>query len=220
MDMTKSIDNNSSIEGSNFDSFISSSPQTQSAWKSAKMVGFSSLVSASFLALFIPSVLAGGRLSPTSSAPVISQAKTVENIPIFIGKNRSLPSSPILLSQAMGGALQVSNGTNSDAYVKLVEPLSRQLVGAFYVKSNSTFSLEQIPDGTYKVLFVLGNGWNPGTQSFTKNKHFAKFDKSLNFTTRQVSNGIQYSIFKITLHPVADGNASTSRVNEQEFDSY
>jgi hypothetical protein len=104
--------------------------------------------------------------------------------------------------------------------VKLIEPISRTLMAAFFVKSNSSFMQEQIPDGTYKVLFVLGNGWNVQTQSFTKNKSFAKFDKLLNFTTMQVSGGIQYKVFKITLHPVTGGKARTSGVSQKEFDSY
>jgi hypothetical protein len=162
------------------------------------------------------------QLSRSISVPVTSQAKTVPNSFIVVAQKRSLPSSPILVSQAMngGGALTVSNGTNRDAYVKLIEPSSRTLMAAFFVKSNSSFVQEQIPDGTYKVLFVLGNGWNTQTQSFTKNKSFSKFDKPLNFTTMQMVGGIQYRVFKITLHPVPSGKARTSGVSQKEFDSY
>jgi hypothetical protein len=162
------------------------------------------------------------QLSRSTLVPVTSQAKTAPNAPIVLVQQRSLPSNPVLVSQAMngGGALTVSNGTNSDAYVKLVEPNSRTLVAAFYVKSNSSFTQEQIPDGTYKVLFVLGKGWNAQTQSFTKNKSFSKFDKLLNFTTTQMIGGIQYRVFKITLHPVPSGKARTSGVSQKEFNSY
>ncbi|WP_052672516.1 hypothetical protein [Aliterella atlantica] len=135
-----------------------------------------------------------------------------------MAKNRSLPA---VVSQAIGGgSLKVSNGTSSDAYVKLVEPRSSTLVGSLYVKANSASTLDQIPDGTYQVLFVLGEGWNPNAQSFKKNKRFAKFDKLLNFTTTQLSNEIRYRAFRITLNPVVSGNTTTSRVNEREFDRY
>jgi hypothetical protein len=161
------------------------------------------------------------QLSRSISVPVTSQTKTVPNAPFLAAQRRSLPSNPVLVSQTMnGGALTVSNGTNSDAYVKLAEPNSRTLVAAFYVKSNSSFTQEQIPDGTYKVLFVLGKGWNAQTQSFTKNKSFSKFDKLLNFTTTQMIGGIQYRVFKITLHPVPSGKARTSGVSQKEFNSY
>lgn len=200
--------------------FISSTSQTQSALKSGKLIGFSFLVSISLLVFFARSALGSSPSPPLSSASVTSQPKPVPNPPIVMAKKRSLPSDTVLISQAGGGSLKVSNGTNRDAYVKLIEPRSRILVGVFYVKSNSTFTLNQIPDGTYQVLFMLGEGWNPNTRSFTKNKRFAKFDKSLNFTTTPLINGIQYSAFQITLHPVVNGNTTTSGVNEQEFNRY
>jgi hypothetical protein len=206
---------------SQFSDFISLILLTQFALKSVKIVGLSVLVSISLLTYCIRSVLAGTQSPHISSAPATSQPQKIPNPPSIIPINRSLPSNPILISQTMnGGALTVSSGTGRDAYVKLIEPNSRTLMAAFFVKSNSSFMQEQIPDGTYKVLFVLGNGWNAQTQAFTKNKSFAKFDKLLNFTTMQVSGGIQYKVFKITLHPVTGGKARTSGVSQREFESY
>jgi hypothetical protein len=181
----------------------------------AKITVSTVLVTSGSLGLLPRSVLAESLSLTTSSTSAISQPKDI------FGRNRSLPSSSALVSQMMGGgALTVSNGTGQDAYVKLVEPNSRALMTAFIVKSNSSFTQEQIPDGTYRVLFVLGNGWNSQTQSFTKNKSFAKFNQPLNFTTLQTSGGIQYRVFKVTLHPVAGGQARTSGVSQKEFDSY
>jgi hypothetical protein len=204
------------------DPFASSTLQIQPVFHSEKLVSFSVLFSISLLLCCVRSVLGSTQPLSISSASVISQPKSVPNSPIVIAKKRSLPSETTLVSQFMGsgGALTVSNGTNSDAYVKLVEPNSRTLVAAFYVKSTSSFTQEQIPDGTYKVLFVLGKGWNAQTQSFTKNKRFSKFDKLLNFTTTQMVGGIQYRVFKITLHPVPSGKAKTSGVSQKEFNSY
>jgi hypothetical protein len=200
---------------------VSSVLQTQSNFKCRQLIGLSILVSVGLLTFSIRSVLADTQLLPISSMHMTSQPKTILKTPSVIALNPSLPSSPIFVSQMnSGGALTVSNGTNSDAYVKLVEPNSRTLVAAFYVKSTSSFTQEQIPDGTYKVLFVLGKGWNAQTQSFTKNKRFAKFDKLLNFTTTQMVGGIQYRVFKITLHPVPSGKAKTSGVSQKEFDGY
>jgi hypothetical protein len=102
----------------------------------------------------------------------------------------------------------------------LVNPYSHGLVAAFHVQSNSSYTLEQIPDGTYQVLFELGLGWNPQTQGFSQNKSFARFDELLEYTTVQFGNQIQYRAFEVTLHTVLDGNASTSNVSEQEFKSY
>lgn len=204
------------------DLLISLTSQTQIASKGGKVVGFSILVSIGLLIFLGRSVLADSQSLPMSSILLTSQLKTVPNLPIKIALNRSLPENTVLVSPATegGGSLQVSNGTNHDAYIKLVEPRSGTLVAAFYVKLNSSFTLEQIPDGTYEVLFVLGEDWDSKAQSFTKSKSFTKFDKSLNFTTMQLSNEIHYRAFRITLNPVSEGNTTTSRVSEKDFERY
>jgi hypothetical protein len=162
------------------------------------------------------------QLSGSTSLPLTTQAETSPNLPFLVAKNRSLPSGTVLVppSTKGGGAFKVINGTNQDAFIKLVNPNSPTLVAAFYVASGSNFTLQQVPDGTYQVLFVLGTNWNSKTQSFTKNKRFARFDKSLNFTTIQADNRIRYKAYQITLNPVVGGNATTNRVNEQEFRRY
>jgi hypothetical protein len=195
--------------------------QAQSALKGGKTVGFSVLVGVGLLVCPMPSALGGSQSPSLSLLLVTSQPRPLVNPPIVITtKNQSLPSDTTLVSQAIGGSLKIANGTSRDAYVKLVDPRSRTLVGSLYVKANSASTLNQIPDGTYQVLFVLGEGWNPNAQSFKKNKRFAKFDKPLNFITVQLGNGIQYKGFQITLHPVAGGNIRTSGVNEREFNRY
>ncbi len=200
--------------------FVSSPFQIQSTLKSGKLIGFSFLVSVGLLVCSMRSALASSQSPSLSLSPVTSQPRLLPNPLIVITKNRSLPSDTTLVSQAIGSSLKVSNGTSRDAYVKLIEPRSRTLVGSLYVKAKSASTLNQIPDGTYHVLFVLGEGWNPKAQSFKKNKRFAKFDKPLNFTTVQLGNGIQYKGFQITLHPVVGGKVPAREVNEREFNRY
>lgn len=140
--------------------------------------------------------------------------------------NRSLPFSTVLASPAGEGlgTLKVSNGTARDAYVKLVDPVSRRLTAAFYVKSHSVFTLEQIPDGNYHVLFTSGDDWNSQLRSFTRKKSFARFDRFLNFNTTQRTDSshvnTEYVAFELTLHPVIGGDATTSGISEQEFLKY
>lgn len=187
--------------------------QTRSAVKGGKIVGAVALVSFGLVGFFVPSVSA-----VTNSPPIFIAIERSLALPRM---GQSLLSSPVLLSQtARGGTLKVSNGTNRDAYVKLIDPLSQTLAAEFFVKSNSAYTLEGIPDGTYKVIFALGRGWNARTRSFARSKSFAKFDKSLKYTTLQLSDRIQYRAFEITLNPVRGGNARTSRVNEREFSRY
>jgi hypothetical protein len=160
-------------------------------------------------------------LSAPTLYPILPSQGFSYHQSIVTSQHQSLPSHTGFISQAMGGGtLKVSNGTNRDAYVKLIEPNFQQLVSAFFVKSNSSYTLNPVPDGTYRVIFALGKSWNPKTQAFAQSKSFAKFDKPLNFTTVQLGNEIQYKVFQITLHPVVGGKARTSGVNEQEFKRY
>jgi ribosomal protein L37AE/L43A len=142
--------------------------------------------------------------------------------PSVILQNRSLPASKVLVAPAPSGdgTLKVSNGTPRDAYVKLVAPDSRKLVTAFYVKADSAFTVEQIPDGTYELFFVTGEDWDAKAKSFSRSSSFTKFDKSLDFVTRQISDGIQYTILELTLNPVTGGNVPLTGVDEQEFGQY
>jgi len=207
---------------SHSDPFMSLTSQTKSALKGRNIVGLSVLVSVGIVVCSMRSTLASSQWLSLSLSPVTSQPRPFPTPPIVITKNRSLPSSTVLISRARGGggSLKVSNGTSRDAYIKLVEPRSRKLVAAFYVKSKSTFTQKRVSDGTYKVLFVLGEDWDSKTRSFTKSKSFSEFDKSLNFTTTQRGNRIQYRAFTITLNPVVGGNATTSGFSETEFDRY
>lgn len=185
------------------------------------MISFGVFSGAGLLVL-LSLILSGGNQSPLIYSAIAAQPKTVPNSPIVIARNRSLPASTVLVSPIKrgGGSLKVSNGTNRDAYIKLVNPRSRTLVAAFYVKSSSTFTLKHVPDGTYQILFVLGQDWDARTRSFTGSKYFAKFDRSLKFMTIQRSDRTEYTIFQLTLNPVVGGNTTTSRVGQQEFSRY
>lgn len=193
---------------------------------SEKIINYGIFLSVAFLASFAHTFLEDSPSLSALSAPVTSQPETVPNQPIL---TQNYPSP--LLSQVIEplvtegrGSLQVNNGTTSDAYIKLVDSYTDELVASFYVQSNSTFTLEGVPDGLYEVLFASGEDWDSNTRKFTLNQSFAKFDSPFDFTTitRQLTNQIeyQYRIHKVTLHRVVDGNARTSGVNEQEFAQY
>lgn len=160
-------------------------------------------------------------LIPASPLPISSLAIPSLPSPVVL-QNRSLPASKVLVSPVTNGTgtLKISNGTERDAYVKLVESSSRKLVAALYVKAKTDFTTEQIPDGIYELLFVTGEDWDAKAKSFTRGKSFTKFDNSLDFVTRQQADGTRYTIIEVTLNPVVNGNARLSGVDEQEFGQY
>jgi hypothetical protein len=105
--------------------------RNRSVVKGEKIAGMSACIGLCLLIVSICNVATARQPSPLVST--------------YTTSGSSLPLSTILISQAMGGALTVSNGTGRDAHVKLIEPSSRVLVGSFLVKSNSSYTLEQIP---------------------------------------------------------------------------
>jgi hypothetical protein len=200
-----------------------------------KIICFSLIFSAGFLMPFARNFLAGSPSPSALSQPITPELEIIPNQPIIIPETPSLPERPILIqnyrslpsSQVIEplategrGSLSVINGNSSDAYIKLVDALSNESVASFYVKSNSDFTLEGVPDGSYQVIFASGEDWDSSTQSFTMNKSFTEFETTLDFTTIQSTDEIRYSIHEITLHQVEGGNVMTSEVDEQEFTQY
>jgi ribosomal protein S27E len=203
--------------------------------KPIRIICFSLIFSAGFLMPFARNFFADSPSPSALSQSITPELEIVPNQPIIIPEtpslpdrqiliqnNRSLPSSQVIEPFATEGrgSLSVFNGNSSDAYIKLVDTLSNELVASFYVKSNSTFTLEGVPDGSYKVIFASGEDWDSNTQSFTMNKSFTEFETTLNFRTIQYTDEIRYSIHEITLHQVENGNVMTSEVDEQEFSQY
>jgi hypothetical protein len=110
--------------------------------------------------------------------------------------------------------LTIENGSGYDALVKLV--YSNHSVYTVYIRQNDTYSIKNITDGTYTVLFAFGTNWDKINSVFLKDQSFSKFDDTFDFTTTTT----RYSHYTITLNPVLGGTASTSSVNSSQFNNY
>jgi hypothetical protein len=122
--------------------FRLSRSKTQSTLKRSKIVGFGIFIGVGLG--FLVSPFAEASHSPSALlAPATSQPETLPNQPIIIPELRSPLLSQVIepLVTQGPGSLNVFNGTSQDAYIKLIDPLSDELVASFYVQSNSTFTL-------------------------------------------------------------------------------
>jgi hypothetical protein len=52
---------------------------------------------------------------------------------------------------------------------------------------------------------------------FTKDPFFQRFEDMFTFTTIPTSTGQQYSIWKVTLHPVVGGTAEMEPLSPEQF---
>jgi hypothetical protein len=120
------------------------------------------------------------------------------------------------------GELTITNGLTEDAFVKVVE--GSKLMAAFYVRGNSSFSINDIPDGSYAILYRTGYGWLEHQRDFERGKGAAKFDNNLVYTTRIQKEGnlirTYYDTITLTLHKVVDGNAPAEDISDDEFNKF
>jgi hypothetical protein len=114
------------------------------------------------------------------------------------------------------GRLAINIGAGSDAIVKMVRSGSSYASVVVYVRSNSTATVEGIPDGTYRVLFATGSGYEAVHKTFISGLSCAEFDEPLSYETTETA----YPGWKITLTPVVGGNALTGYVPEDSFAGY
>ena len=105
--------------------------------------------------------------------------------------------------------LRVKNGTDGDGVVILVT-VPGDPVQAAYIRAGDTYEMAQIADGSYRLYFTKGKGWNAKSQQFTQNVTRQRFADTLTF-------GGQNAGYEVTLYGVAGGNAATQSVPPGQF---
>ncbi|MBN1640821.1 MAG: hypothetical protein JXA09_06275 [Anaerolineae bacterium] len=110
------------------------------------------------------------------------------------------------------GQLEIGNELDTDG----VAVLSRQdgaFLVAVYIRNHDSHNLTGIPDGTYELYFTLGEDWDAEQAQFTRKRRLSRFEDLFPFTTTATT----YSIWSVTLHPVAGGTGATESVPEGQF---
>lgn len=133
-----------------------------------------------------------------------------------------------LTRRAKGGSgkLKVKNGNKVDGVVVLTRQSARSVpVISTYVRANNSFTIEAIPDGKYWIYFSLGTDWNSHTKGFLATTRRGKFSDVATFKTSTSSwrdsthryTNTRYTRYRITLHGVQGGGATTEAVPESGF---
>jgi hypothetical protein len=116
------------------------------------------------------------------------------------------------------GELQIKNGTNLDAVAKLINggTSGGKSILTVYIKANSTYTMRDISDGIYWLVFAQGSDWDSTSQKFKRNTQYSAFEDTFDFITTYS----EYTIFEVTLNPVVGGTAETNDVPASQFDQY
>lgn len=122
-------------------------------------------------------------------------------------------------------SLRVKNHSSTDAVILLVNN-NGKICRNVYLKKNAVFSLDNISKGKYSLKIMFGNNWyskknngeNMPKGGFMENVSYMKTpDNEFNFYPQEVSDGINYPTYSVTLYKVANGNLSTENIDEEEF---
>jgi hypothetical protein len=107
------------------------------------------------------------------------------------------------------GRITVNNGSASDALAVLQDAFSRRPRRAIYIRTGETGIVTSIPPGRYQLLFQFGEVWLH-SRRFCHVDRTAQFDDVFAFDERTEDDGVTYRSFRVTLHAVPNGEATTS----------
>jgi TPR repeat protein len=122
-----------------------------------------------------------------------------------------------------GGTLTVHNTAGKDAIVKLVG--YGQRVGLLFIRAGEMTSLDDIPDGSYRLIYALGSRFNKELNFFDDNEvECLELDQRVDFKTtsgREYRQGQLYEVTsftkqKLTLQSLF-GNTDSTKISQQEF---
>lgn len=136
--------------------------------------------------------------------------------PVSLSERR-LSNGQLIDNQRRNGSgqLEVDNGTEQDAVVKLVQ--GGKPIVSVYVRGGSETTVENINDGSYEMFYTSGVDWDDELKAFTRSCQFERFEAPVEFTTVSVEGGINYTVQSVGLQPRIGGNARTTEVPAESF---
>ena len=115
------------------------------------------------------------------------------------------------------GQLTVQNGTRLDAVVRLYDANTHQTRRWFFVKSGTTARMTEIPEAIYFLAYTTGLNWIEAEDRFTWHPTYDRFDRIVGYEEHHEAGGLQYHDIRVTLQPLAGGDARTQRISRGEF---
>ena len=114
------------------------------------------------------------------------------------------------------GRLTISNGTAMDAVAVLVRASDRTPYRAIYIRTGERGVFTRVARGRYYLQFQFGVDWLR-ERRFCEVQGVSQFVDPLEFEEFYDYDGVTYTTFEVTLHPVTGGNARTERIPATQF---
>ena len=141
------------------------------------------------------------------------------------GRNKNQPR----YNRSLDNKLIISCGSNADAAVKMIDYSTDKSIRYVYINKNSTFTIRNIPEGTYYLKIAYGDDWGlkPGETNsqgrFTSRTLCKKGEEILNYNITHHSDGsYQVPSYSLELNVIYTSNDdsktfNTNNISENDF---
>lgn len=142
----------------------------------------------------------------------------VLKLPAADQKSDARPSSGKLIRDVNRNGrakLEIENNGSEDATVTLTKGNNPDIT--VYVRHGRSYTVRDVPQGTYRVYFSSGAGWDDTARGFGRDCAFSRFADPMKFRTTRDARGTYWTDFRITLDVVAGGTARTDDVDPDDY---
>ena len=156
--------------------------------------------------------------------------KITEKVPLMRPKNGYSPYDYYFGKGIYNNSsifVEIDNQTNLDAVVLLVNSYSEKKIRNEYIRKKTKFRMTGIPDGTYYIRTMMGDGWDsnlkvgPLKGGFVKNRSISgnsDHNDWMKLGTKYANSKGEYTEgYSQTLHGVVGGDIESESLTSSEF---
>ncbi|MGZ8926941.1 MAG: J domain-containing protein, partial [Methylobacter sp.] len=173
--------------------------------------------------VLVPDDKSAPSVNAVTHKPSVHQAVTATNqqpipqsVPVFNQPEQPLPQSGANNANFRDGVAPLKIRTSFVGgyhyFVKIVNLLNSQPIGAYFIRSGETIELK-VPLGTYEIRYASGAKWYGLDYLFGSDTTYNKADSTFNFSF----DGYQYSGYTKELIMQQNGNLRTSAIMPNQW---
>jgi hypothetical protein len=132
-----------------------------------------------------------------------------------VGQTPERPETGAAIEPDVGNSgdssLEVNNGTNLDAAIRLVETSTNTTSRFVYIRAHKVYTIEGIGPGTYSLRYALGRDWIDACRDFVRDESLHEFPNERTFEENYTTT------WQVTLHGVLLGNVTPRNIDKKRF---
>lgn len=164
--------------------------------------------------------LGNGQGNIVPSYPVPPTSATASTLPTCLTPplNGQILEGRIATAQK-GHVIEIQNGSNGDAIVKVRNADTGRLAVSFFVAKGQSSSIKNLPDGDYLIQYALGGALKSDCRSFARAAAASQFPDIEPLQTSYTQTQIVRSRLSYTLYSVPNGNVRPQGLSVDAFEA-